>query len=229
MTPFVLKFQVHKDFVKVVTIITCWVVRLKIITGIVIMNRRGCNLQCYSSIYRLFHPHSLCLSKEVGLVCWQHKDSQLTYLFSVLHFGNAGMSLCPSKQSVFPGGPQGMHSSSSSSRQGRESVQVFPVFYRLVSVICSLALTAWSFEFYVRFSIQLCLDPSVLPSIQPSNNSPRLSPGCVLSQQHLIRRHVMVRRHQSCETRGKPCNYCKCVRVCVEPWLSRMQRSVLFR
>lgn len=35
--------------------------------------------------------------------------------------------------------------------------------------------------------------------------------GCVLSQQHLIRRHVMVRRHQSCKTRRKPCNYCKCV------------------
>lgn len=55
------------------------------------------------------------------------------------------------------------------------------------------------FEIHDNFSIQFYLDPLFLSSIQPSIHSANnLSLGCVLSQQHLIKRHIMVRRYQSC-------------------------------
>lgn len=110
------------------------------------------------------------------------------------------MSLCPLEQwhSVFSGSPQEMHSSSS--RQGKESVQVFPVLCHFVALFHSSAPSPFIAWFWISWSfIHRVMHRSTCSSIHPSaNNLPYLSLGCVLLQQHLIKRHVMVRRHQSC-------------------------------
>lgn len=172
-------------------------------------------MRSYSSIYSFLHPEGLCFSKEVGLFCWQHKDSQLSHLSSSLHFGNAGMSLCPSEQwhSVFSGGPHEMHSSSS--RQGRGSVQRFPVFCHFVALfplICSLPRHCSILNFTIIYTSSYA---SIHSSFRPANNPLLLSRWCVLSQQHLIQRHVMVRRHQSWKTWRKQCDYCMWAHACV--------------
>lgn len=92
-----------------------------------------------------------------------------------------------------------MHSSSSSSRQGREyeCSSVFRSFATLSP--CSTRLLArpslLHLEIHVpiRLSIHLSIDP-----LFPSANNPVLGLLGILSQQHLIERHVMVRKHQSC-------------------------------
>lgn len=115
------------------------------------------------------------------------------------------MSLCPSDQwhSVFSDGPEEMHSSSnSSSWQGRASVQVFPVFWPrccLVPLISSLARHCSILKFTTVYPVMRQSTCVIM-----SDNVLLLSVCvCVLSQQHLIKRHGVVRRNQSWKTRRK--------------------------
>lgn len=85
-------------------------------------------------------------------------------------------------------------------RQGRESVQVFPVFRPRCCLVPTHQLPRPSLrdlEIHNRLSIRVCISPLVF---QCPDNVLLLSVR-VLSQQHLIKRHVMVRRNQSWKTR----------------------------
>lgn len=192
------------------------------------------SMRSYSSMYSFFHPEGLCLSKEVLLAIQIFSAYSCLFLFILAM--QRWASACPKNdiQSFLVVHRKCIAAAADRAESVFKCFQCFTSFVALFHSSAPLPFTAW---FWVSW---LFIHPvehqSTCPSIHPANDPLLLSLGCVLSQQHLIKRHVMVRRHQSWKTRSNSAitacgRMYVCVRiyVCVEPVLSRMQESVLSR
>ncbi len=167
------------------------------------------SMRSYSS---LFHPEGL--SKEVLLAIQIFSAYSCLFLFILAMQRWASAHPKNDIQSFLVVHRKCIAAAADRAESMFKCFQCFASFVAFFHSSAPLPFTAW---FWISWPfIHAVMHQSTCPSIRPANDPLLLSLGCVLSQQHLIKRHVMVRRHQSWKTRSNSViSACGRMYVCV--------------